>query len=117
MAASRPDRLRELLREATPGHRDRCGGKRLLVQGQVPAPRSAGTCRITAQGLLRKGRPATEQADGPACAAARRSWSCCGSSRRRGSKVAKRKRLLVRQKVRAGKVAATLVKSRKLIRR
>jgi hypothetical protein len=32
-------------------------------------------------------------------------------------KVTKRKRLLVRQKVRAGKVTATVVKSRKLIRR
>jgi hypothetical protein len=32
-------------------------------------------------------------------------------------RVAKRKRLLVRQKVRAGKVTATLYKNRKLIRR
>ncbi len=109
-------RLGELLREATPGTAVLNGsGKRLFVR--VRCPRKIGhACRTTAQGLLRRGRPATSR---------RTVRVRSGKSRlvvlpvkpKARRQVAKRKRLLVRQKVRAGKVTATLVKSRRLIRR
>jgi hypothetical protein len=107
-------RLADLLRQATPGTAV-LRGKRLLVR--VKCPRKIGhTCRTTAQGLLRKNRPAT----GKHTVLVR-----SGKSRlivlrvkpKARKKVAKRKRLLVRQKVRAGKVTATVTKSRRLIRR
>lgn len=107
-------RLEDLLRQATPGTAV-LRGKRLFVR--VNCPRKIGhACRTTAQGLLRKRRPAT---------AKRTVHLRSGKSRlvvlkvkRKARKqVAKRKRLLVRQTVRAGKVTATVVKSRRLIRR
>ena len=109
-------RLEDLLRQATPGTAvldD--NGKRLFVR--VKCPRKIGhACRTTAQGLLRKGRPATGK---------RTVHLRSGKSKlvvlrvkpKARKQVAKRKRLLVRQKVRAGKVTATVVKSRRLIRR
>lgn len=109
-------RLEDLLRQATPGTAVlNSSGKRLFVR--VKCPRKVGhACRTTAQGLLRKGRPAT----GKRTVHLRR-----GKSRllvlkvkpKARKQVAKRKRLLVRQKVRAGKVKATVLKSRRLIRR
>jgi hypothetical protein len=109
-------RLGDLLRQATPGTaRLSDSGKRLFVR--VKCPRKAGhACRTTAQGLLRKRRPAT---------AKRTVYLRSGKSRlialrvvhRARKQVATRKRLLVRQKVRAGKVTATVVKSRRLVRR
>jgi hypothetical protein len=107
-------RLEELLRSATTGTAT-LHGKRLLVR--VSCPRKVGrTCRTTAQGLLRKGRPATTK---------RTVRLRSGKSRlivlrvkpKARQLVAARKRLLVRQKVRAGKVTATVFKSRLLIRR
>lgn len=109
-------RLEDLLRQATPatavlGNK----GKRLFVR--VSCPRKIGHgCRTSAQGLLRKRRPATGK---------RTVHLRSGKSKlvvlrvkpKARNKVAKRKRLLVRQKVRAGKVTATVVKSRRLIRR
>jgi hypothetical protein len=109
-------RLEDLLRQAAPGTAvlgDK--GKRLFVR--VKCPRKVGhACRTTAQGLLRKRRPAT---------AKRTVRLRSGKSKlvvlrvkpKAQKQVAKRKRLLVRQKVRAGKVTATIVKSRRLIRR
>jgi hypothetical protein len=109
-------RLMDLLRQATPGTAVLGNkGKRLFVR--VNCPRKIGrACRITAQGLLRKRRPATGK---------RTVHLRSGKSKlvvlrvkpKARNKVAKRKRLLVRQKVRAGKVTATIVKSRRLIRR
>jgi len=108
------ERLQDLLREATPGTAT-LRGKRLLVP--VKCPRRIGrACRTTAQGLLRKGRPATRK---------RTVHLRSGKSKlialrvkpKAGQRLAKRKRLLVRQKVRAGKVTATVIKSRRLIRR
>lgn len=90
-------------------------GKRLFVR--VKCPRKIGhACRTTAQGLLRKRRPAT---------AKRTVRLRSGKSRlvvlpvkpKARKQVAKRKRLLVRQKVQAGKVTATVTKTRRLIRR
>jgi len=109
-------RLGDLLRASTPGTAVLSGkGKRLLVK--VKCPRKAGrNCRITAQGMLKKRKPAT---------ASRTVKVRKGKAKlvvlrvkpKARAKVAKRKRLLVRQKVRAGKVTATVYKSRKLIRR
>ncbi|MET0307041.1 MAG: hypothetical protein ABW196_12560 [Solirubrobacterales bacterium] len=90
-------------------------GNRLFVK--VGCPRKVGrACRIAAQGFLRKGKPAT---------AKRMVKVAKGKSKRIAlrvkpkaqPKVAKRKRLLVREKVRAGGAKATVYKSRKLIRR
>jgi hypothetical protein len=109
-------RLIDLLRQATPATAVlNDSGKRLFVR--VKCPRKIGhACRTTAQGLLRRRRPAT---------AKRTVRLRSGKSKlvvlrvkpKARMQVAKRKRLLVRQKVRAGKVTATVVKSRRLIRR
>jgi hypothetical protein len=109
-------RLEELLRQTTPGTAVLGGkGKKLFVR--VRCPRKIGhACRTTAQGLLRKHRPATLK---------RTVRLRSGKSKllilrvkpKARKQVAKRKRLLVRQKVRAGKVTATVTKSRRLIRR
>lgn len=107
-------RLEELLRQATPGTAV-LRGKKLFVR--VKCPRKIGhACRTTAQGLLRKHRPATLK---------RTVRLRSGKSKllvlrvkpKARKQVAKRKRLLVRQKVRAGKVTATVTKIRRLIRR
>jgi hypothetical protein len=109
-------RLEELLRRATPGTAVLGSkGKKLFVR--VKCPRKIGhACRTTAQGLLRKHRPATLK---------RTVRLRSGKSKllvlrvkpKARKQVAKRKRLLVRQKVRAGRVTATVTKSRRLIRR
>lgn len=90
-------------------------GNRLFVK--VGCPRKIGhACRITAQGFFRKRRPAT----------ARHMVKVAkGKSKRIALRVkpkvrptvGKRKRLLVREKVRAGGAKATVYKTRKLIRR
>ena len=107
-------RLEELLRQATPGTAV-LNGKRLMVR--VSCPRKIGhACRTTAQGLLRKHRPATLKRT----VHLRRGKSKLLALRvkpKARKQVAKRRRLLVRQKVRAGKVTATVTKSRRLIRR
>lgn len=109
-------RLEELLRQTTPGTAV-LGGKDKKLFVRVKCPHKIGhACRTTAQGLLRKHRPATLK---------RTVRLRSGKSKllvlrvkpKARKQVAKRKRLLVRQKVRAGKVTATLVKSRRLIRR
>lgn len=109
-------RLEELLRQATPATAVLGGkGKKLFVR--VKCPRKIGhACRTTAQGLLRRHRPATLK---------RTVRLRSGKSKllvlrvkpKVRKQVAKRKRLLVRQKVHAGKVVATVTKSRRLIRR
>lgn len=109
-------RLMDLLRQATPATAVlNDTGKRLFVR--VRCPRKIGhACRTTAQGLLRQGRPAT----GKRTIRLRSGKSKLVVLRvkpKARNQVAKRKRLLVRQKVRAGKVTATVVKSRRLIRR
>jgi hypothetical protein len=112
--ASSSQRLEEMLRQATPGTAV-LRGKKLFVR--VKCPRKIGhACRTTAQGLLRKHRPATLK---------RTVRLRSGKSKllvlrvkpKARKQVAKRKRLLVRQKVRAGKATVTIVKSRRLIRR
>jgi hypothetical protein len=108
-------RLEELLRGATPDTAKLDDGKRLLVR--VKCPRKVGRqCRTTVQGLLKKGRPAT----GRRTVRLRSGKSKLVALRikpKARERVAKRKRLLVRQKVRAGKATATVFKTRLLIRR
>jgi hypothetical protein len=109
-------RLEELLRGATPGtatvlHSNR----RLLVR--VKCPRKVGRqCRTTVQGLLRKGRPATVKRTVRLRAGKSRLVALQVKPKAR-RQVAKRKRLLIRQKVRAGKATATVFKARLLVRR
>lgn len=90
-------------------------GKRLFVK--VNCPRRVGrACVIVAQGMLNRRRAATVK---------RRVKVGKGKGRqivlrvkpRQLAKVKKRKRLLVRQQVRAGKAKATFYKQRRLIRR
>jgi hypothetical protein len=111
-------RLVELVRQTSPGTAILTGkGKssRLLVR--VRCPRKAGrTCRITTQGLLKKRKPATKKRTVKVRRGKVKLVVLKVKPKARG-KVAKRKRLLVRQRVRAGKVTATVIKSRKLIRR
>jgi hypothetical protein len=109
-------RLGDLVRAATPGSAILSGkGKRLLIR--VKCPRKAGrNCRITAQGLLKKRKPATTSRTVKVRKGKAKLVALRVKPKAR-AKVAKRKRLLVRQKVRAGKVTATVFKQRKLIRR
>lgn len=108
-------RLEDLLRQATPGTAVlSSSGKRLLVR--VSCPRKAGhACRTTAQGLLRKGRPATSKRTVLLDSGKSKLLALQVKPKAR-EKVAKRKRLLVRQNVRAGKVTATIYKRRRLVR-
>lgn len=111
-------RLAELVRQTSPGAAILAGkgkGSRLLVR--VRCPRKAGrTCRITTQGLLKKRKPATKKRTVKVRKGKAKLVVLKVKPKARG-KIAKRKRLLVRQKVRAGKVTATVTKSRRLIRR
>lgn len=109
-------RLAELLRQATPGTAVLAEkGKRLFVR--VRCPRKIGhACRTTAQGLLRKRRPATLKRTVRVRSGKSRLVALRVKPKARG-RVAKRNRLLIRQKVRAGKVTATVFKTRRLVRR
>jgi hypothetical protein len=108
--------LLDLLRASAPGTAAVvAGGKRLLVAVKCPAKLDR-TCRMSAQGLLRKGRPATARRSVKVRKGKRKLVALRVKPKAR-SRMIKRKRLLVRQKVRVGKRSATLVKSRKLIRR
>jgi hypothetical protein len=109
-------RLTALLREATPGTAVLDSkGRRLFVR--VKCPRKIGhACRTTAQGLLRKRRPATAKRTVRLRSGKSRLVALPVKPKAR-AQVSKRKRLLVRQRVQAGKVTATVVKARRLIRR
>jgi hypothetical protein len=107
-------RLEELLRQATPGAAV-LRGKRLFVR--VRCPRKIGhACRTTAQGLLRKHRPATLKRT-VLLRSGKAKLLVLRVKPKARKQVAKRKRLLIRQKVSAGKAMATVAKSRRLIRR
>jgi len=107
-------RLEELLRRATPGTAV-LRGKKLFVR--VKCPRKIGhACQTTAQGLLRKHRPATRKRT-VRLRSGKAKLLVLRVKPKARKRVAKRKHLLVREKVRAGKVTATVTKSRRLIRR
>jgi hypothetical protein len=108
-------RLEELLRGAMPGTAKLDDGKRLLVR--VNCPRKVGRqCRTTVQGLLKKGRPATNRRSVRLRSGKSKLVALKVKPKAR-KQVSTRKRILVRQKVRAGKATATVFKSRLLIRR
>ena len=107
-------RLEELLRGAAPDTAKIDDGKRLLVR--VNCPRKVGRqCRTTVQGLLKKGRPATNRRS-VRLRSGRSKLVALKVKPKARNQVAARKRILVRQKVRAGRVSATVFKTR-LIRR
>jgi len=112
------DRLTELLRAAAPGTAVLKGkGKATRLFVKVKCPRKVGrTCRITAQGMLKRRKPATTQRTVKVRKGKAKLLVLRVKPKAR-PKVMKRKRLLVRHKVRAGKVTATVYKKRKLIRR
>jgi hypothetical protein len=90
-------------------------GKRVFVKASCPAAVGR-ACKATVQGMLRKGKAAT---------APRKAKIAKGKSKqlvlkvkpKMRSAVAKRKRLLFKETVKAGKAKATIFKSLKLIRR
>lgn len=90
-------------------------GNRLFAKVGCPA-KIGRACRLTAQGLLTRRKPATSK---------RTVKVAKGKSRqvvlkvkpKAKPKIAKRKRILLRENVSAGSAHATLLKSRKLIRR
>jgi hypothetical protein len=90
-------------------------GSRLFIK--VGCPGKIGrSCRITAQGLLGKHRPATAKRTVKVRRGKGRRIALRVRPKARG-KVAKRKRLLVRERVHAGEAEATVYRQRKLIRR
>lgn len=93
------------------------GGKAKRLMVKVRCPRKIGrACRVTGQGLLRKRKPATAKRTVRVPKGKTRKLFLKVKPKFR-RKVAKRKRLLVKEKVKAGKATATVYKSRKLIRR
>jgi hypothetical protein len=90
-------------------------GKRLFVKAKCPAPVGI-ACRVSLQGLVKKGKAAT---------ATRSSKIPMGKAKqlvlkvkpKAREKVARKSRLLFKQKVKAGDATATLFKPLKLIRR
>lgn len=109
-------RLTALLRQATPGTAVLgSNGKRLFVRVKCPG-KIGRSCRTTAQGLLRKGRPATKRRTVRLRSGKAKLVALQVKPKAR-QQLRTRKRLLVRQEVRTGKVTATVVKARKLIRR
>ena len=90
-------------------------GKALRVKVSCPK-KIGGACRVTAQGLLSKHRPATAKRT-VKVAKGRSRLVVLRVKPKAQAKVAKRKRLLVSEKVKVGKTSATAYKVRKLIRR
>jgi hypothetical protein len=111
-----PRRLSALVDAALPGTAVLKGnGKRLFVR--VKCPHAVGrSCRIAAQGLLTKRKPATTRRTVKVRKGTSKLLMLRVKPKAR-EKVTKRKRLLVRHRVRAGKVSATVYKKRRLIRR
>ena len=90
-------------------------GNRLFVKVSCPS-KIGRSCRITAQGLLSRHRPATAKRTVKVGRGRSRQVVLRVKPKAR-RKVAKRRRLLVSEKVRAGQTSATVYKVRKLIRR
>jgi hypothetical protein len=90
-------------------------GNRLLARVSCPA-KIGHSCRIGAQGLLSKRKPATGKRSVKFGKGKGKLVALSVKPKAR-QKLAKRKRLLVRERVSAGKARATVYKLRKLIRR
>ena len=104
-----PQRLSALVDAALPGTAAlKDDGKRLFVR--VKCPRRVGrSCRIATQGLLRKRKPATTRRTVKVRKGKSKLLMLRVKPKAR-EKVTKRKRLLVRHRVRVGKVSATVYK-------
>lgn len=107
--------LLSLLRDGAVAGPATLKGNRLFVKVNCPA-KVGRTCRITAQGLLNRRRPATAKRTVKVAKGKGRQVALRVKPKQL-AKVKVRKRLLVREQVRAGSVSATIQKSRKLIRR
>lgn len=93
------------------------GGKGKVVLVKISCPKKIGrACRVTAQGLLKKHKPATAKRTVKVGKGKSRRVALRVKPKAR-AKVAKRKRLLIGEKVKVGKTTATAYKVRKLIRR
>ncbi len=90
-------------------------GKRLFARVSCPAAVGR-ACRIGAQGLLNRHQPATTRRTIKVAAGKSRQIALQVKPKAR-KKLVKRKRLLLREAVHAGSAKATVVRSRKLIRR
>jgi hypothetical protein len=90
-------------------------GKRLFVKARCPA-KVGRACRISLQGLLKKRKPATSKRTAKVGKGKTKRFVLKVKPKAR-KKLAKRKRLLFKQTVRAGKAKATVYKRLKLIRR
>lgn len=90
-------------------------GKRLFAKVGCPA-KVGHSCRITAQGLLNKHKPATAKRTVKVPKGKSKRIALRVKPKARG-KVSKRRRLLFREKVHAGRAQATVYRQRKLIRR
>lgn len=108
-------RLRSLLRRGATAAPLRMKGNRLLVKVSCPG-RIGRACHIVAQGLLNRHRAATTRRV-VKVGRGKGKRIVLHVKRKAKKKVAKRRRLLVREKVRAGKAHATIYKQRKLMRR
>jgi hypothetical protein len=92
-------------------------GRGRTLRVRVRCPRKIGSaCRVTARGLLRKHRPATLKRTVKIGSGRHRNVVVRVKPKLR-ARVAKRKRLLVSERVRAGGASATAYRIRKLIRR
>jgi hypothetical protein len=109
-------RLESLIKSSLIGPATLSGnGKKVFVKAKCPA-KVGRACKVTVQGMLKKGKPAT---------APRTVKIAKGKSKqlvlkvkpKLKSKVAKRKKLLFKETVKAGPAKATVYKSLKLIRR
>lgn len=108
------ERLLSLLRSESSTGPAVLKGNRLVVKVACPA-QARHACRITAQGLLAKRKPATAKRTVKLAAGKHKRITLRVRPRLR-DKVAKRKRLLIREKVRAGTARATVYRQRRLIR-
>ena len=90
-------------------------GNRLIVTAKCPA-RVGRACRVTVQGLVKKGTPATNRRLGNIGKGKSRKFVLRVKPRQR-AKVAAKKRLLFKQTVKAGKAKATVFKRLKVVKR
>ena len=90
-------------------------GKRLFVKAKCPA-KVGRACRISVQGVLRKGKPATTKRTAKVAKGKTKRLVLKVKPKARAT-VAKRGRLLFKETVHAGSAKATAFKSLKLIRR
>lgn len=90
-------------------------GKRIFVKAKCPA-KVGRACKITVQGLLRKGKPATTKRTAKIAKGKTKQLVLRVKPKLKG-KVAKKNRMLFKQTVKAGPAKATVYKNLKLIKR